>query len=109
MTGRVLVVRTRELRNAIRQVGYASPLRPSGEKMIETPEPHRRQIVAVRIARPPLHRACDANVALDPRVIRGYVPRGHGPVDVNPVTRCRPEVQIGEPRRGASPEVRLAA
>jgi hypothetical protein len=102
-------MRTRELRNPIRQIGYAGALRPPGENMIEAPEPHRRQIVAVRIAWPPLHRARDADVPLGPRVVRGDVPRGHGPVDVNPVERCSPEVQIGEPGRGASPEVRLAA
>ncbi len=102
-------MRLRKLRATIRQIRHARLLASRLQNKIEAAELEWRQVRAVRIARPVLHRAGHANHFLHARVKRADLLMRDGPIHVVAVERRCLKINVAEARRTPPPEICLAA
>ena len=105
----VTVVRHRQLRAAVGQVGHADLFGALLHDVVDAAPRHGRQILAVGIARPILDGAGHPHVALGLREPRRDLGIVHRPVLADAVEVRGLEVDVSEPRRRSSPEIGLAA
>src|SRR4029077_3267916 len=109
VTSRMFVMRDRQLRAAIGQVGYADFLSAVLNDVVDTPKRHGRQILAVRVTWPVLDCAGHAHVALGLRKPWGYFRIVDRPVLAEAIQICCLEINIAKARGGSAPEIRLPA
>ena len=90
-----------ELGQAVGQIRDAALVAAALQDVVETAQLHRRQVLAVRIAGPVLHRAGDADHPLDAAVVRRDLVVGDRPVHVVAAVDGWPLLKSMSPMRAA--------
>src|SRR5258708_10466716 len=108
MAGGMPLVVLCQLRNAIWQIRNTDLLSARLQNAIQTPEVERRQILPIRVARPVLNRAGDADHALRPAVVRSDLGIRDWPIHVMTIQSCSAEIVVSYARRRPSPDTIIA-
>src|SRR5712692_2135044 len=103
------VVRSSQLRAAVREIRNPQLLRSLLHNIVDAAEGNLRQIFPVRIAGPILHRAGHSDHLLNPAEIGRNLFVGNRPVDIKAVQGRRLEIDLAVARRGTAPEIAFPA